>query len=165
MQKSVLGPDDDPSRSPESFRQSTPFPEVPGDGTGASVASLASGEDPFTAAQRHHNAGRLDEAEALYRRVVEGAPRHVGALHALGVLAAQKGLPDQAEQWIRRELALAPAHAEALSNLGGVIAGQGRPAEALEYFERALALNPDLVDAHFNRGFALQKLGRHEEAL
>jgi tetratricopeptide (TPR) repeat protein/glycosyltransferase involved in cell wall biosynthesis len=122
-------------------------------------------EDAVASARQHHAAGRLDEADALYQEVLRSAPRHVGALHALGVIAAQRNRPDQAEEWIRRELAVAPDHAEACNNLGGVLAAQGRSAEALACFERALARSPDFADAHFNRALALHTLGRHDAAV
>jgi len=43
----------------------------------------------------HHQAGRLGEAESLYRQVLAVEPRHPDALHLLGVAAhdRQKGAP------------------------------------------------------------------------
>ncbi|MBI3709750.1 MAG: tetratricopeptide repeat protein, partial [Proteobacteria bacterium] len=38
-----------------------------------------------------HRAGRLAEAAALYRQVLEGQPDNVDALNLLGVLTAQGG--------------------------------------------------------------------------
>ena len=39
------------------------------------------------AAIAQHQAGRLAEAEALYRRILAGFPRHPDALHFMGLLA------------------------------------------------------------------------------
>ena len=39
----------------------------------------------------HHQAGRLDRAEALYRKIHLAEPEHADALHLLGVLAFQCG--------------------------------------------------------------------------
>lgn len=48
------------------------------------------------AAVDHHQAGRLAEAEALYRQVLQAAPDHAQALHNLGALANQSGRPQLA---------------------------------------------------------------------
>ena len=45
---------------------------------------------------QHHSAGRLADAEAVYRQVLETEPDHPTALHMLGVVAYQAGKPDLA---------------------------------------------------------------------
>ena len=45
---------------------------------------------------RHHRAGRLLEAERLYRLVSDTDPRNARALHLLGVVAHQLERPDAA---------------------------------------------------------------------
>src|SRR6185437_16354098 len=39
----------------------------------------------------HHRAGRLDEAERLYRAALAARPNHAEAWHNLGVVAVQRG--------------------------------------------------------------------------
>ena len=52
---------------------------------------------PLDAALRqavaHHQAGRLSEAEDLYRAILQAQPGQPDANHNLGVLAAQVGSP------------------------------------------------------------------------
>ncbi len=43
----------------------------------------------FAAGLEHHRAGRLDAAEAAYRRALAADGAHTEALHLLGVLAHQ----------------------------------------------------------------------------
>ena len=43
-----------------------------------------------------HRDGRLAEAEAAYRVILDAAPDHDGALHNLGVVLAQGGRPTEA---------------------------------------------------------------------
>lgn len=45
----------------------------------------------FDLALLHHQSGRWDEAESVYRLVLGAAPRHFGALHNLGLIAHQRG--------------------------------------------------------------------------
>jgi len=69
---------------------------------------------------------RLDEADALYRAVLEKAPHHVDALHFAGVLASRLGHHDDAVALIEQSLALAPDRADCYNNLGIVLQSAGR---------------------------------------
>ena len=117
------------------------------------------------AAIAHHQAGRLGEAEALYRRVLAQAPGHPDALHFLGLLAHQAGNHAAAVELIGAALRVIPEHAQCHLHLGLAMQSLGRLDEALACFERALSLNPGLVAALNNRGNALQALGRFDEAI
>src|SRR3954451_1279937 len=68
----------------------------------AGAARPARGDALFAEAQRLHQAGALDEAEALYRRIVAADPAHAKALHYLGALAAQRGALNDAATLIER---------------------------------------------------------------
>jgi tetratricopeptide (TPR) repeat protein len=113
----------------------------------------------------HHQAGRLGEAEALYRRVLEQVPAHPDALHFLGLLAHQTGRHAAAVELINAALRVIPAHPQCHLHLGLALESLGRPDEALASFERARSLNPGLVVALNNCGNALQALGRFDEAI
>ncbi len=112
-----------------------------------------------------HQQGRLPEAEALYKRVLEGQPAHFGALHLSGLIHYQRGAPEAAAEWIGRALAVNPASPEAHSNLGLALLDLKRPEQALAALEQSLKLRPDAPDALNNRGNALQALNRPTEAL
>ncbi len=113
----------------------------------------------------HHQAGRLAEAEALYRQVLEQQPDHADALHLLGVLAGQKGQPGPAEDLIRRAIRIKPDLAQAHNNLGFLLVAQGQLDQAIASYRRAIEIAPDLADAHSNLGFALNVKGRFDEAI
>src|SRR4051812_34850404 len=57
----------------------------------------------------HHRAGRLAEAELIYRQILEQDADQPDALHLLGLIAHQVGRSDVAEPLIRRAIELAPA--------------------------------------------------------
>ena len=48
-------------------------------------------QDALRFAVEHHNAGRLDQAEDIYREILEIEPENPSALHLLGVIAHQVG--------------------------------------------------------------------------
>ena len=47
--------------------------------------------EPLATAVQHHQDGRVEEAEALYRQVLTNEPDNAEALHLLGVLLLQQG--------------------------------------------------------------------------
>jgi tetratricopeptide (TPR) repeat protein len=112
-----------------------------------------------------HGAGRLTEATAVCEQILALAPAEAGALHLLGVMAAQSGDLARAAQLLRRALEINGSSANAHFNLGRLLWQQGSHGEALASFERAIALRPGFAEAHLYRGHTLRVLERPEEAL
>lgn len=119
----------------------------------------------YALALEHHLAGRLAEAEALYRQVLAENGTHTDSLHMLGVLAAQVGRADIAAELIGQAIGLKGDVASYHNNLGNVLKMLGRFDEAVAHFERALALHPAYAEAHGNLGTVRQDQGRIEEAV
>jgi predicted O-linked N-acetylglucosamine transferase (SPINDLY family) len=116
-------------------------------------------------AWQHHQAGRLDQAEALYRQILQYQPRHADALYLLGVLSLQTGKHDRAVELIKRALAVRPEWPEATSNLGNALASQGQLDAAIAAYRQAVALTPNHPEAYNTLGNALQAKGQLDEAI
>lgn len=114
---------------------------------------LLSDFDQGRAAQR---AGRLDEAQAFYERMLASEPSHAEALHQLGTLHVSRGSLEEGVRLFVQSLQFAPAEAETQNNLGRALFLQGRHAEATILLNSALALNPRLPEIHKNLGDALK---------
>lgn len=112
-----------------------------------------------------HRAGRLDDAAAIYRAILQAMPDQADALQLLGAVEGQRGRHDEALGLLRRAVQSAPDNAAAHNNLGNALAQLQRHGEALDCFERSLRLKPDNPKALRNRGNALRKLNRLDEAL
>ena len=113
----------------------------------------------------HHQAGRLDAAEPLYRQILSAAPGHADALHLLGVVLHQRGGHAEALGLIRRAVELNPGQAGYHLNLGEVRRALGDAAGAETEAREALRLHPGHADALNNLGLTLEALGRPDEAL
>lgn len=111
-----------------------------------------------------HEAGRRDEAEALYRGILQEAPQQPHALHLLGVLLHQAGRHHEAIDLINRALAAHGPHPIFHSNLAAAYLAVGLLSEAATHCREALRLKPDLADAHNNLGVALRRQGQLEAA-
>jgi protein O-GlcNAc transferase len=119
----------------------------------------------FGAAVTHHLSGRLAEAEAQCRCVLEAAPRHADATHLLGVIALQAGRHDLAVELIRRATQLNGSNPNYFSDLGNVCFALGDLDAAVAACREVIRLAPDDAGGHCNLGTALSHLGRLDEAI
>jgi protein O-GlcNAc transferase len=112
----------------------------------------------------HHRAGRVAQAEAIYRRVLGEDPDNADALHLLGSLI-QETDPPQALGFLRRAVEIDPAAAHFHCNLGALLGRMGREEEAVACLREALRLKPQYLEAFSNLGAALEQLGKLREAV
>lgn len=111
-----------------------------------------------------HRAGRLDDAERLYRQILTIDAGHAPALVHLGLIAHAKGTLDAAEALLKRALDLQPRLAEGHFHLGNLHQAGRRMAEAERSYRAAIDCAPAYLEAHNNLGYALAQIGRAEEA-
>lgn len=107
---------------------------------------------------------RLDEAKALYTRVVDQCPDDAEAWCVLSTINGCLGRIDEAETCCRRALALREDYGEAHMNLGNVLTAQGRYDEALGQYRKVLELHPGHPIVHCNVGYVQSALGNFEDA-
>jgi predicted O-linked N-acetylglucosamine transferase (SPINDLY family) len=112
-----------------------------------------------------HRAGRIGDAESVYRQILARFPDHPDALHLLGVTCQQQGRGDEALRLLERAVALSPGTAMFQANFARALKDQGRAAEAVVVFERALALEPNAPDAVLDYAKALHAQGRLSDAV
>jgi tetratricopeptide (TPR) repeat protein len=113
----------------------------------------------------HHQAGRPEEAEQLYRQILAIDPRHADALHLLGMIEYQAGRLEAAADLIRKAIAIHSKGASYYSNLGTVVQAQGKLEEAEALYRKALALKPQLAEVHVNLANVLQAQGKLDESV
>ena len=119
----------------------------------------------FAEALRHHHAGRLNEAERLYRQILQINPRHADAIHLLGVIAHQVGRNDVAVELIGKAIGINEAEPIYHINLANALKNLARLDDAVVSYREALRIRPDYAEAHYNLGIVLRDLGRLEEAI
>ena len=112
-----------------------------------------------------HQQGALEQARALYERVLKWHPNHFDAVHMLGLVAYQQGHLDRAAWLIAKALKIDPDTAFAHNNYANVLQDQRKLTSALASYDRAISLDPQYAEAHNNRGDVLQVMGRLPEAL
>ncbi|CAK0760535.1 protein O-GlcNAc transferase [uncultured Gammaproteobacteria bacterium] len=119
----------------------------------------------FAIALDHHRAGRLDQAEPLYRTLLARHPGTAAGWANLATLLFDGGRAGEAETAAWRALALNPELAPAAHTLGRVLRFQDRPEEAEPIWRRYLALVPDDAEVLTWLGDAVLRQGRGAEAI
>jgi len=112
----------------------------------------------------HHQAGRLAEAEGIYRQILAQNPKEADALQLLGTALGQKGDLKGAEELIRKSLEIRPESANAYFNLGEFLRRMGRTGEALATVLEGMRYRPGAA-AYDNMAAVLRDLKCDEAAI
>jgi len=114
-----------------------------------------------------HNQGKLNEAETIYKNILDKAPSNTDALHLLGVIKHQLGNHKEAIEKITKAIQL-KSSAIYYGNLGMAYNALGKDEEAAESFKKALEINPRYEKAylaHYNLGIYFKDKGEILRAL
>src|SRR5437879_159127 len=116
-------------------------------------------------AAEHERAGRLADAEAVYRQVLAAMPNHADALHRLGLLAARAQRHDMAAALFRKAAIQVPHQPTYWWSLADACWMNGDADGAIDALRHVLVLNPTMAQAHYNLALALERAGKPEDAI
>ncbi|HKQ09916.1 MAG TPA: tetratricopeptide repeat protein [Rhizomicrobium sp.] len=116
-------------------------------------------------AVRLHQTGQLEQAAALYRKVLTADPHNADALHLLGRIALQQGQAKTAAELIRKAIARNDREESYHFHLALALQTLNDLQGAVASYRRALALKPNSPDSYNNMGNALAALDKPEEAV
>jgi tetratricopeptide (TPR) repeat protein len=111
-----------------------------------------------------YSSGRVADALATAKELLQSHPANVEALHIAAACSLDLDQKADAEQFLLRAIHEKPDVAAAHSSLGLLYQQLNRRAEAVEAYQRALSLRPDLAEVHSNLGLALEELNRLPDA-
>ncbi|MFA7239779.1 MAG: tetratricopeptide repeat protein [Sulfuricellaceae bacterium] len=86
----------------------------------------------------HHQAGRLQEAEQLYRAILQALPSQPDANHNLGVLAGQVGQHAAGLPYLKIALETNPAQGQYVLSYAGALLATGQAGEARDMLQAAM---------------------------
>jgi tetratricopeptide (TPR) repeat protein len=113
----------------------------------------------------HHRGGRLDQAELIYRWILDDEPSQPDALHLLGLVCHQRGRHERAVALIRQALEARPEQGTYHGNLAEAYRALGKLAEARAHAETAVRLMPQSPVFQNTLGLVLQGHGLQLDAL
>jgi len=114
---------------------------------------------------KRHQAGRLQDAQEIYRSILNKQPGQPDALHLMGVIAHQIGRHRVAVNLIGEAIKSNPQAAPFHNNIAEAFKALGSLDEARLHYEKAIALKKDYFEAYNNLGVALQENGHVIDAL
>ena len=86
----------------------------------------------------HHQAGRLQDAEPLYRAILQAQPRHAEANHNLGMIACQVGQHVAGLPYLQAALSIKPNHGQFSVSYAEALLATGRVGDARQVMQSAL---------------------------
>lgn len=122
------------------------------------------GDSPLQAAIEAHKGGRLPEAAAAYRAILQHEPGNGDALNFLGMLTCQSGDLQGAIPLLRKSVEVLPGNPHAWVNLANLLLLAGDAAEARTALTKATELAPDMALAWYNLGVCLGRCQAPDEA-
>ena len=96
--------------------------------------------------------GALNEAEQIYRQILETAPQNADVLNLLGLIAQSKGIHYEAANYFYKAIDYAPKHFPIYFNLAVSLGALGRYIEAIEAYHKVLELKNDCKEAYLGLG-------------
>ena len=112
-----------------------------------------------------HQANRLDEAEIIYKEILELDNSNTTSLTLLGTLLLQKNLYVESIAVLEKSINLEKNQFLAYQNLGISLTKQNKFEESLIYFNQAIKLNPNYYHTYNEKGGALYKLHKLHAAI
>jgi tetratricopeptide (TPR) repeat protein len=121
--------------------------------------------ETLSTALDRHQAGARDEAEMLYRRVLEVEPKEPTALYLYGLFNFEAGKVEAANELLSAVVEARPENAEAHVALANLSYWRGRHDDAVGGYRRALDIQPDHPVALINLAGALRDRGDFNDAI
>ena len=97
----------------------------------------------YAQALQKQNKGKLEEAKALYKKVIKADPRHVSALNNLGVIFMNQKMYKQAVGSFNEALYIRRNYIDAHYNLACLYAQKNDTKQSLLYLKNAIDINPE----------------------
>ena len=113
----------------------------------------------------HHRAGRLTEAENVYRQARLAAPKNFDVLHLSGLVAYQQGRMMDAVDLLTRAHTANREAVDCEMRLGLAVLAVGRPAEAEAHLRHVVKQKPDYNEAWDNLAYCLKTQDKLAEAV
>ncbi len=119
----------------------------------------------FGAAVELQSAGKLDEALAAYKAILETNPDVPEAYLNLGSIYATKKDNAAAEAAFQKALELRPGFTDATTSLARLYQSMGQADKAMAIMDQAAAANPADAKSQYSRGLMLMQGGKTEDAV
>lgn len=108
--------------------------------------------------------GALNEAEQIYRQILQTAPDNADILNLLGLIAQSRGIHNEAADYFYKALKNAPKHFPIYFNLAVSLGAMGHYTEAVEAYQKVLEINGRCKEAYLGLGNIYWAQNKNDEA-
>ncbi|HTW93703.1 MAG TPA: tetratricopeptide repeat protein [Tepidisphaeraceae bacterium] len=122
-------------------------------------------QEELEAATQLHLAGKIDEAEWAYARLISAEPQNAEAFHRAGILAYQRGQFAQAVHLAGKAIAIDSTAARYHCAMGNSLASLGKMPDAAAAYQEALRRQEAFPEALTGLGGVLQAMGKFSQAV
>jgi predicted O-linked N-acetylglucosamine transferase (SPINDLY family) len=119
----------------------------------------------FQQAFQFYQNGRLQDAELMFKNLLQINPSHIGAKTMLGMIFVQSERDIEGIRLLKSSLIRDPKQFWAHNALGVGLLNTRQYKEAIFSFNKALILNPDYKEAYFNLGKTQRALRKYKDAI
>ncbi len=116
-------------------------------------------------AANYHRQGRIQDAERIYRSILQQQPANIDANYLLGLVELERGKFATAATLIQQALNRMPGNALYHYNYGRAVEGEGKIQEAEASYRRALNLDKEYLEARYQLAVLMHNAQRLEEAV
>ena len=109
--------------------------------------------------------GRVEEAQAVFRGILEGHPGHFISLYSLAAMSLNQGRALEGLEYAKRCLDGQPGHSFGWYICGCAYKALRQFPEALKHLDRAIEIQPDYKEAYFERGILFGELKDYYQSL
>lgn len=118
----------------------------------------------FEKANNLYLAGALNQAEDLYRQILEAVPENPDVLNMMGLTAHAKGCFSEACECFYKALRFAPRHLPLYFNLAVSLTAAEKLHEAVNAYFEVIKLDANIKEAYNNLGGIYESLNQPEKA-
>ena len=101
--------------------------------------------------------GKLEEAEFIYRTLIQEGVRNEGIFGNLAVICEIQGKKEEMVELLKEALSIKPNYPDALYSLGNILQEQGDLEGAITSYRQILAVEPNYPEVLNNLGIALRR--------
>ncbi|OGI18006.1 MAG: hypothetical protein A2287_07925 [Candidatus Melainabacteria bacterium RIFOXYA12_FULL_32_12] len=120
--------------------------------------------DLLNTAIQHHQSGNIQEAEGIYKEVLNFDSNNLDALYLLGVVSHQKGYLDDALVFLNKAVNIKPMF-ELYKLLGDVYLAKNEINQAILAYQKSVEFDPEFVEGFYNLGLLYHSQNNLEEAV
>ena len=110
------------------------------------------------------NEGKLDNAEKMFKTILQVQPNNLDANNNLGLIFYKLGKYEEAVIRFKKAISINPNFIIAHVNLGASLKNQEKLDEAIKVYEKVIKLKPNYSQSHNNLGVILEFLEKLDKA-